>query len=90
MGTTTGVVAPGMERTVKASADFIGKLQPDLRRLVVVSGASVVDRRWDAAARNALRSEGRFEVSFVSQLHGFDSKPRRQNSIESRGRTAAL
>src|SRR5262252_6241769 len=43
----TGVVAPKMEVQVRDSLAFIHALQPDLERLVVVTGASPVDRNWE-------------------------------------------
>jgi hypothetical protein len=47
----TGVVAPDRYRSLKATIDFILKLQPDLRQLIIVSGASHDDLRWQAAAQ---------------------------------------
>ena len=43
------------------------RLQPDARRIVVVSGTSPYDRNWLRRAREALRAyEGRLEVSYWS------------------------
>jgi len=55
-----------MERNLKATVEFIRKLQPDLRQLIVVSGASPIDLKWEAAARNALGAEAPFAVSYLS------------------------
>jgi formate hydrogenlyase transcriptional activator len=45
--------------------DLAARLQPDARRIVVVSGTSAYDRNWLRRAREALRAyEGRLEVSY--------------------------
>jgi signal transduction histidine kinase len=64
----TGVVAPDIARNLKATVDFIRNLQPDLRQLVVVSGAAPIDVRWEVAARGALQNEAPFAVSYLSAL----------------------
>jgi PAS domain S-box-containing protein len=50
----TGVVGLGEAATVKAGFEFIRKLQPDIGQIVLVSGASSLDRTWEAAARENL------------------------------------
>jgi len=63
----TGVLAPELGRSFKATVEFIRALQPDLQRLIVVSGASPADRRWEAAARSELRAyKDRFTVSYLT------------------------
>jgi signal transduction histidine kinase len=52
----TGVVAPTMEAQLVPLAQFIRRLQPDLERLIVVTGTSPVDRKWEEAARHELGS----------------------------------
>ena len=45
--------------------DLAVRLQPDARRIVVVSGTSAYDRNWLRRARDVLRAyEGQFEVSY--------------------------
>jgi PAS domain S-box-containing protein len=45
------------------------RLQPDARRLVVVTGAAAFDRSWQETARRALRHfEGQLEVTYLSGL----------------------
>jgi len=47
--------------------DLAMRLQPDARRIVVVSGTSPYDRNWLRRAREALKAyEGRLEVSYWS------------------------
>src|SRR5262245_41921879 len=47
----TGVLAPTMSRQLNLEVHFILRLQPDLRNLVVISGAAPPDRKWDVVAR---------------------------------------
>src|SRR5262249_14436164 len=62
----SGVFDSEMERNLMATVEFISKLQPDLRQLILISWASEVDLRWEAAARNAIRAyEGRFAASYL-------------------------
>jgi signal transduction histidine kinase len=63
----TGVVAPEKGYHVKATLDFIRTLQPDLRQLILVSGASADDREWEATARSELRRyEDRFTITYLT------------------------
>jgi formate hydrogenlyase transcriptional activator len=49
--------------------ELAARLQPDARRIVVLSGTSPYDRNWLRRAQDALRSyENRFEVSYWSGL----------------------
>ena len=63
-------IQPGMTGVVlrfnlPGTLDLAVRLQPDARRIVVVSGTSAYDRNWLRRAREALRAyEGRLEVSY--------------------------
>ncbi|HEY7321844.1 MAG TPA: sigma 54-interacting transcriptional regulator [Candidatus Binatia bacterium] len=60
----TGVV---LRFNLPGTIDLALHLQPNARRIVVVSGTSAYDRNWLRRAREALRAyEGRFEVSYWS------------------------
>jgi formate hydrogenlyase transcriptional activator len=62
----TGVV---LRFNLPGTLDLAVHLQPDARRIVVVSGTSPYDKNWVRRAREALRAyEGRFEVSYWSGL----------------------
>jgi len=65
----TGVVLPKMDRLIAAAFAFIHKLQPDLKRLIVVSGASPIDRNWESAARGELHQfEDRIAVTYLAGM----------------------
>ena len=58
----TGVV---LRFDLPGTLDLAVRLQPDARRIVVVSGTSAYDRNWLRRAREALRAhESRLEVSY--------------------------
>ena len=58
----TGVV---LQFNLSGTLDLAVRLQPDARRIVVVSGISPYDRNWLRRAREALRAyEGKLEVSY--------------------------
>ena len=63
-------IQPGMSGVVlrfnlPGTLDLAVRLQPDARRIVVVSGTSAYDRNWLLRAREALREyESRLEVSY--------------------------
>ena len=63
-------IQPGMTGVVlrfnlPGTLDLAVRLQPDARRIVVVSGTSAYDRNWLRRAREALREyESRLEVSY--------------------------
>ena len=58
----TGVV---LRFNLPGTLDLALRLQPDARRIVVVSGTSAYDRNWLRRAREALREyESRLEVSY--------------------------
>ena len=65
-------IQPGMTGVVlrfdlPGTLDLAVRLQPDARRIVVVSGTSAYDRNWLRRAREALRAhEGRLEISYWS------------------------
>jgi formate hydrogenlyase transcriptional activator len=60
----TGVV---LRFNVPGTLDLAVRLQPDARRIVVVSGTSAYDRNWLRRAREAIRAyEGRLEVTYWS------------------------
>ena len=61
----TGVVA---RADPKGTLEFILRLQPDIHQLVVLSGASPVDRYFEALARHELRGETRVALRFLSGL----------------------
>jgi signal transduction histidine kinase/ABC-type uncharacterized transport system substrate-binding protein len=63
----TGVLAPTMVRQMNAEVGFILRLQPDLRNMVVISGAAEPDRQWEAVARRELRSfEQRLSITYLA------------------------
>jgi len=63
----TGVLAPSMSRQLTAEVRFIMRLQPDLRNLVVISGAAAPDRQWEAIARRELGSlEHRLSITYLA------------------------
>lgn len=44
-------------------------LQPNVRRVVVIAGSAVVDRRWQVEARKTMESRGgRFETTYLFEL----------------------
>jgi PAS domain S-box-containing protein len=54
---------------LRRTVELASKLQPEARRLVVVGGASDVDRRWETRARAQLAAyEGRFETTYLLGL----------------------
>ena len=58
----TGVI---LRFNLSGTLDLASRLQPDARRIVVVSGTSAYDRNWLRRAREALREyESRLEVSY--------------------------
>ena len=60
----TGVV---LRFNLPGTLDLAVRLQPEARRIIVVSGASSYDKNWARRAREALRTyEGRLEVSYWS------------------------
>ena len=63
---STGVMGwVDVQGTLKAAL----KLQPGIRRVVLVSGASKIERIYQQIAREALRPyEGRFEISFLTDM----------------------
>ena len=65
----TGVVAPEMNRQVESTVAFIRALQPDLERLIVISGTSSLDRSWEAAARRELGPiESQIAITYLAGL----------------------
>ena len=65
----TGVVAPEMNRQVEGTVAFIRGLQPDLERLIVISGTSSLDRAWEAAARHELGPiESQIAITYLAGL----------------------
>jgi PAS domain S-box-containing protein len=65
----TGVVAPTLEVQIQRTFSFVQRLQPDLKRLVVVTGSSDVDKNWETAARRELdRYRGLFLIDFWAGL----------------------
>ena len=65
----TGVVAPEMNRQVEGTVAFIRALQPDLERLIVISGTSSLDRSWEAAARRELGPiESQIAITYLAGL----------------------
>src|SRR5688572_22444471 len=63
----TGVVAPRMDAQVEGTLKVIRSLQPDLKRLVVITGRSTVDREWELVAQRDLRSlEGDVAVTYLA------------------------
>jgi signal transduction histidine kinase len=64
-----GVAGVVLRFNLPGTLDLAVRLQPDARRIVVVSGTSAYDRNWLRRAREALRAyEGRLEVSYWSGL----------------------
>lgn len=62
-GITGGVLRFNLSGTL----DLAVRLQPDARRIVVLSGTSAYDRNWLRRAREALAAyEGRLEISYWS------------------------
>jgi hypothetical protein len=54
---------------VRQPMDLARRLQPDARRVVVVTGSAPFDRTWQARAREELSDHrSRIEISFVSDL----------------------
>ena len=65
----TGIGGVVLRFDVAGTVELAVRLQPDARRIVVVSGTSAYDRNWLRRAREALRAyEGRLEVSYWSGL----------------------
>jgi len=65
----TGVVAPEMGSQIRGTFSFIRALQPDLQRLIVVTGVSPKDQAWEAVARRELSPfEGAIGISFLAGL----------------------
>jgi signal transduction histidine kinase/ABC-type uncharacterized transport system substrate-binding protein len=65
----TAVVAPEMEAQLQGNIAFIRTLQPDLQRLIVVTGRSPLDASWETNARRELRPfESQIEVSYFTGL----------------------
>jgi signal transduction histidine kinase len=64
-----GIAGVVLRFNLPGTLDLAVRLQPDARRIVVVSGTSAYDRNWLRRAREALRAyEGRLEVSYWSGL----------------------
>ncbi|HZI51156.1 MAG TPA: histidine kinase [Terriglobia bacterium] len=65
----TGVVLPPMETQMRGTLGLISTLQPDLKNLIVVSGASAADRNWAGAVRTALSAfPDRIDVTYLAGL----------------------
>ena len=65
----TGVMSPKLDRHLAAAVAFICNLQPDLEQLIVVSGASPTDRKWEHAARGELHPlENQIAVTYLAGL----------------------
>ncbi|MBX3584973.1 MAG: histidine kinase [Rhizobiaceae bacterium] len=63
---TMGVVS---HFDVKGTVDLARRLQPEARRIVVMTGSSEFDRSWGAAARRDLAGlPGEIEVKYLSDL----------------------
>jgi hypothetical protein len=62
----TGVIIElDLDKTLKLAE----QLQPDTRRLFVIAGSSLIDRRWQAAARSVIESRDRkFETTYLFEL----------------------
>ena len=62
-GLQPGITGVVLRFNLPGTLDLAVRLQPDARRIVVVSGTSAYDRNWLRRAREALRAyEGRLEV----------------------------
>jgi PAS domain S-box-containing protein len=62
-----GIAGVALRFNLPGTLDLAVRLQPNARRIVVVSGASPYDRNWLRRAREALQAyEGRLEVSYWS------------------------
>jgi signal transduction histidine kinase len=74
LANATGVIAePDLAGTIALAT----QLQPDTRDVFVVSGASVVDRRYEGLARMQLRPfESRLRVTYLSGLAAKDLEAR--------------
>jgi signal transduction histidine kinase len=65
----TGIVIPVNKEHLERSFEFIRRLQPDVQRLVVVTGASRVDRNAEADARRVLGPyKGDIAVTYLAGL----------------------
>ncbi len=54
---------------VRRTVELARQLQPDARRLVVMTGSAVFDRSWEATARTALRDfDPTIQIDYVSGL----------------------
>jgi len=63
---STGIVA---ELNLKGTLAFVSDLQPDVRKVFVVTGADETDKWYERAAREQLRSfEPRFAITYLSGL----------------------
>ena len=71
---STGIVA-GLD--LASTLTLAAALQPDLRNVFVVSGIGVPDKRYEAAAREQLRSAAsRYEITYLSGLATKDLEAR--------------
>jgi signal transduction histidine kinase len=50
------------------TVELARRLQPDLRRIVVINGSSAVDRVWGEAARRQIPASGPIEVTHLGDL----------------------
>src|SRR5262245_37839518 len=63
----TGVVAMRVQSKFKVAFSVIRELQPDLQRLIVISGTAEVDRNWETAARDDLHPfEDRITIEYLA------------------------
>ena len=61
---------------VRKTVDLARRLQPDAKKLVVVTGSADFDRRWEKSARDALGGYQGLDVEYLSglTLEGFEDK----------------
>jgi signal transduction histidine kinase len=65
----TGILAPEMDTQVDGLFAFIRAVQPDVERVVVVTGTSPVDRQWEAVARRRLGDSAQgVAITYLARL----------------------
>jgi C4-dicarboxylate-specific signal transduction histidine kinase len=67
---TTSVTTAIDQRLPEKTLELAERLQPDARRLVVISGTGDIDRRWREATRNAIeRRQQNLDISYWSDFN---------------------